>query len=63
MEDGVADGPMAEERGDSGGLRSSLPSIEEIDMPGFGRWVAKLAKSRTPANGDVVGGPRGAEAR
>lgn len=58
---GVAEGPMVDECGELVGLRSSLPpSMDEMDMPAVGLCVAK---SRTPAKGDVVGGPRGADAR
>ena len=39
------------------------PSIEVIVMPLPGRCGAKPGRSRTPANGDAIGGPRGADAR
>lgn len=46
------------------GLCSSpLPSIDDIDIPAPGLCEAKLARSRAPANGEEVGGPRGADAR
>lgn len=44
------------------GLRSSPPpSIDDIDIPPVGRCDESDARSRTPAKGDAVGGPRGAE--
>ena len=43
-------------------LRSSLlPRIDDIDIPPPGRLDEKDARSRAPANGEAVGGPRGAE--
>lgn len=57
----VEEGPIAGPCGDPGGLRSSPPpSIADIDIPG--RWWL-LARSRMPANGDAVGGPRGADVK
>lgn len=39
-----------------------LPRIDDIDIPPLGRWEdERLARSRMPANGDAVGGPRGAD--
>ena len=35
--------------------------MDEIDIPPDGLWDENDARSRTPANGDAVGGPRGAE--
>jgi hypothetical protein len=44
------------------GFLSSLPpKMDDIDMPPGGRPDEKEARSRAPANGDAVGGPRGAE--
>ena len=69
---GVEDGWVGEECGELGGggllvvvlCSSDPPSIEEMDMPVLGRCrladVEKLAMSRMPAKGEVVGGPRGA---
>lgn len=59
----VEDGKAAELCGEPAGrLSSLLPNIDEIDMPAPDRCDdAKLARSRTPANGDAVGGPRGPE--
>lgn len=46
--------------GELGGLRSSLePSIDDIEMPPDGRDEYE-ARSRAPAKGEAVGGPRGA---
>lgn len=43
-------------------LRSSIPpKMEEMDIPPDGRCDEKDARSRSPANGDAVGGPRGAD--
>jgi hypothetical protein len=43
-------------------LRSSLlPSIDDIDMPPPGLFDENDVRSRTPAKGEAVGGPRGAE--
>lgn len=57
---GVDIGATIELCGEPFGLRSSPPPrIADIDIPG--RWL--LARSRTPANGDAVGGPRGADPR
>ena len=42
-------------------LSSPLPSIDDIDIPPDGRCDANDARSRAPAKGDAVGGPRGAE--
>jgi len=39
------------------------PSIEVIAMPLPGRCGAKPGRSRTPAKGEAIGGPRGADAR
>ncbi len=44
-----------------GFLSSPPPRMDDIDMPPDGRCDAKDARSRTPAKGDAVGGPRGAE--
>lgn len=58
MDFGVYVGATEVVCGDSFGLRSSLPpSIADIDIPG--RWL--LVRSRTPANGEAVGGPLGAD--
>ena len=60
----VGDGATVKLCGDLLGRRSSLPpSMDDIDMPAPGRWDAKLARSRIPAKGEVIGGPRGADAR
>lgn len=46
--------------GELGGFRSSPePRIDDIDMPPDGRDEYN-ARSRAPANGEAVGGPRGA---
>ena len=42
-------------------LSSLPPSIDDIDIPPDGRFDEYDARSRTPANGDAVGGPRGAD--
>jgi hypothetical protein len=48
--------------GEPCGFRSSLPPrIDDIDMPPAGRYDANEARSRAPAKGEAVGGPRGAE--
>ena len=60
----VGDGAMAKVRGELMGKRSSVPpNIDDIDMPAPDRCDAKLARSRMPAKGEVIGGPRGADAR
>lgn len=41
-------------------LSSPLPRMDDIDIPPAGRWEEKDARSRAPAKGDAVGGPRGA---
>ena len=43
-------------------FRSSFPPrMEDMDIPPDGRYDENDARSRAPANGDAVGGPRGAE--
>ena len=45
--------------GESCGLLSSFPpSIEDIDIPPAGLLDEKDARSRIPANGDAIKGPR-----
>lgn len=44
-----------------GFLSSPPPKIDNIDMPPAGRCEENDARSRKPAKGDAVGGPRGAE--
>lgn len=59
MKRGVEEGGACD-CGELGGLRSSLlPNIDEMDMPPDGRDEYD-ARSRAPANGEAVGGPRGA---
>ncbi len=43
------------------GLSSLLPSRDEMDMPPVDLFDASDARSRAPAKGEAVGGPRGAE--
>ena len=51
--------------GDPTDFASSLPppKIDEMCMLAPGRCGAKPGRSRTPAKGEAVGGPRGAEER
>lgn len=56
------DAPMVAAFGElCGWLLSPPPSMDEIDMLPEGRCDESEARSRTPAKGDVVGGPRGAD--